>query len=364
MKLISKSLLLLLMASVTIVGCKKDDGDEPTPNNNSYEVPTTYNFANVNYSGQTTRIAMLNELINYAKTGVDGAVDAQKLKDMFANQNNPFSNADLNADSKNLKSKCFTLITPEIETYFDKLALASQSVSAGSNGTAGVVTSGTKKYLCDENGIEHAQVIAKTLMGAVLYYQATGIYLTDEGIGAGVDNTTVEPGKGTTMEHHWDEAFGYLGVPVDFPGNTNGATLWGSYAGQRDVALNNAATLMNAFIKGRAAISNKDYATRDAQRDIIRAEWEKICAASVIHYINGAKADFVDDALRNHQLSECLGFLQSLMFNPAKKISTTKIEELIATMGNNFYEVTIDDLNTVKAELVAIYGFEAIKDVL
>lgn len=363
MKQISKSLLVLLMASIAITGCKKDD-DEPKPTTNTYEVPTTYSFSNVNHSGQTARIAMLSEILNYAKTGVDGALDAQKLKDMFANENNPFTDADLNANTKNLKSKCFSLFTSEVETYFDKLATASQSTEPASNGVAGVATSGTRKYLSDANGIEYRQIIAKSLMGAVLYYQATAVYLTDEGIGAGVDNTTITPGEGTTMEHHWDEAFGYLGAPADFPNNTDGNKLWASYIMELNPGLNNAGTIMNAFLKGRAAISNKDYTTRDEQRDIIRTEWEKVCAAAVIHYMNEVKADFGDDAIRNHELSEGMGFLISLKFNPVRKITTDKVDELIAIIGDNFYEVTIDDLNAVKNAIATIYGFEAIKDTL
>ena len=71
----------------------------------------------------------------------------------------------------------------------------------------------------DANGIEYTQLIEKGLMGAVFYYQITNVYLGDGKMD--VDNADqVDPDNGkyyTTMEHHWDEAFGYFSDAVDFP---------------------------------------------------------------------------------------------------------------------------------------------------
>lgn len=345
---------VLLGAMVLFTGCKKDKID--------YEVPTTYNFENVSFAGQTDRLNMLTELSAYMKSAnVQGTVlDAQVMNDMFSNSNNPFSFT----STRQLKDKCHSGEALLMESWFDSLAQASQSTVNGANGIAGVVVSGdgSKKYLCSANGYDWAQVITKTMMGAVLYYQATGVYLTDSKIGNSVDNETITAGEGTDMEHHWDEAFGYLGVAKDFPSNEAGAIFWGDYCLERNPVVGCSTPLMNAFIKGRAAISHEDYETRDEQATTVKEWWEKIAVASAIHYMNAAKSHLGDDALRNHELSEGYGFVRSLRFNPTKKISDTEIQTVLGYLGSNFYEVTLNDLDAARNLLSSVYGMDAIKD--
>ncbi|MFY9311143.1 MAG: DUF4856 domain-containing protein [Bacteroidia bacterium] len=291
-------------------------------------------------------------------------LDAQKLKDMYSNSGNPFADSTLNASGKQLKSKTFSLDQSLFESFFDSIAQASQATGAGSNGVAGVVVSSsdaTKKYLCSANGIEYNQLITKGLMGAVFYYQAASVYL--ENI-ATADNVTVTAGQGTTMEHNWDEAFGYFGVPVDFPTTLTGLKYWGSYSNQRNGVLTTNATLMNAFLKGRAAISNQDYTSRDEAKTVIRDNWEKICAGSAIHYINAAKTHLTDDALRNHELSECLGFIMSLKYSSVKKISDAQLLQVQGYVGNNLYNVTVANLDNAKNLLSTVYGLDSVKDAL
>ena len=60
---------------------------------------TDYDFDNVSYSGQTARLNMLSELGSYAKSASEvgaNALDATAMKNMFANENSPFADADLN----------------------------------------------------------------------------------------------------------------------------------------------------------------------------------------------------------------------------------------------------------------------------
>ena len=353
---------MVIMAS----SCKKEDTPEPTPVTPGYTVPTTYNFTNVNYTGQKQRIAMMDELSAYMRTGntAGTVLDAQKMKDMYANAGNPFNDSTLNTSGKQLKNKTFSLDQSMFEAFFDSLAVASQATGAGSNGTAGVVVGSsdpTKKYLCSANGIEYNQLVTKGLMGAVFYYQATSHYL--ENI-ATSDNVTVTTGEGTTMEHHWDEAFGYFGVPVDFPTTLTGLKYWGSYSNQRNAVLSTNTTIMNAWLKGRAAISNSDYTARDEAKTTIRDNWEKICAGSAIHYINAAKTHLTDDALRNHELSECLGFIMSLKYSTVKKITDTQLAQVQAYIGTNLYNVTTADLDNAKDLLSTVYGLDSVKDTL
>ncbi|MDQ3395207.1 MAG: DUF4856 domain-containing protein [Bacteroidota bacterium] len=357
----SKLNLFLFFGAAILSGC--DDKVEVKP---ELATPTTYNFENVNYSGQTARLDMLGELEAEMKKGntAGTAINAAVLKNMYANENAPFANAALNSSGKQLKDKTFSLDQPIFEIFFDKLAVASTSTTPGSTGVAGVVTStdGTKTYLFDENGIEYTQVALKGLMGAVLYYQVVGHYLTEDKIGNAVDNTTVKEGEGTPMEHHWDEAFGYFGVPVNFPENKEGSRYFGRYSDQVNQAIGSNEAIMNAYIKGRDAIIKKDMTTKEAQAALLVEEWEKLVAACTILEINKAKASFSDDASRNHLLSEAIGFAMALKYNPKKKITQEQINTVLAKIGDNLYEVSLNELNEAIDIISNVYGFENVKN--
>lgn len=370
---LKKSLLIALPVAMLSVSCKKEETPEPTPSPAStaptYTVPTTYTFTNVNYSGQTARLSMVGELVVYMKTGNTSGttLNAQTLKNMYANSGSPFTEAALNTSGKQIKDKVFSLDQAMFEAYMDTIADVSTSTVAGSNGVAGVVVSpndANKKYLCGANGIEYGQVIEKGLMGALMYYQSAAVYLDDAKIGATVDNTTIVTGQGTNMEHAWDEAFGYFGAPTDFPSTTtiSQAKYWAKYCNSRNALMSSNATLMNAFLKGRAAISNKDNTVKEEQRTIIRDTWEKVIAATIISYINAAKASINDDAIRNHSLSEGLGFIMNLKYNPTKKISNAQITQLENYFGRNMYNVSVTNLDAAKDLLSTVYGLDSIKN--
>lgn len=354
--------LAAIAASVMFTSCSEDGDDQL-----SYNVPTTYNFQNVNYSGQSTRIAMLDALGNYIKTGNTGAaLDAQVMKNMYANANAPFADAALNTSGKQLKDKTIAPAREAYEAYFDAIALASQSNGvAASSGQAGILTTADNKtYLVDANGVELGQVIQKGLMGAVFYYQAVDGYLTPAKIGAGVDNTTVTPGEGTAMEHHWDEAFGYFGAPTDFPTNLNNLKYWANYSNQVNPAINSNKILMDAFIKGRAAISAKDMAGKEAAIATIRAEWERLVAASAIHELNAAKNNIADQAKKSHYLSETIGFVMSLKYKTDRKLTDAQYNQVMASIGTNLYNTTGANIATAIDILSAAYGMDAVKSQL
>jgi len=367
--------ILTAVVVLSLSGCRKDTKEpepepEPTPTPTptpTYTVPSTYDFVNVNYSGQTTRLDMVAEIKTYMNTGnTQGTVlNAQKLKDMYANLNSQFTNTALNTPGKDIKSKVFLADQTLFETYMDNIATASQSSVSAGNGTAGVIvsnTDATKKYLVDANGVEWTQVIEKGLMGSLMYYQTTAVYLDASKTGNAVDNSTVVAGQGTNMEHGWDEAFGYFGVPLTFPTTTTGVRFWGKYCNDRNAILSCNATIMNAFIKGRAAISNKDYTKRDEQVVVIRDNWEKVIAATIISYVNSTKLKITDDAIRNHNLSEIKGFIMNLKCNPTKKITSSDIAQLETLLGTNFYSITISNLDQIKDLLSTIYGLDSVKN--
>lgn len=351
-----------LTAGLLLASCNRDQGSV-TP---SYPVPATYEFENVNYAGQTARLQMLGELVKYIETAhTPGVVlDAQKLKAMYANVGNHFAGAGLNTSGKQLKDKTILSEQANIESLLEEVAAASRSTTPGGNGVAGVVTTkdGTKGYLLSANGIDYAEQVEKAIMGAVFYFQATGVYLSEEKTGDAVDNTTVKPGEGTPMEHHWDEAFGYLGVPVNFPASTTGLLFWGDYVNRRDAQLGSNAKLMDAFRKGRAAISNKDLKAKNEAVPVIREEWEKVSAATAISYLNRAKTSITDDAVRNHVLTEAIGFINALRFNPARKISNAQVDQVLGFIGTNLYEVKATDLDKARDLLATVYGLTDRKD--
>ena len=249
-----KNLLkVLFLSSILFTACDSNP-------DNGYAIPSRYNFENVSYNGQTQRLAMLTEIKTYLATGSTTGtnLDADKLKAMYANDATNAGFTGTYDDSKQLKSKTFSSATTTFETLMDEVAAASQSTVAASNGTAGVSTSadGEKNYLVSAGGLEYTQLIEKGLMGACFYYQATSVYF-----GSGkmdVDNETVVEGEGTDMEHHWDEAFGYFGAPTDFPTNLDGLFFWAQYSNIVNSAIGTNKTLMDALIKGRAAIHNDD----------------------------------------------------------------------------------------------------------
>lgn len=352
--------------SLAFAACKKDNGE--------YTVPTTYNFENVSYSGQTDRLDMMAEMTTYMKTANTSgaaALDATKLKDMYSNSNSQFTDADLNSSTKQLKSKTISSMQSNFESYMDAIAVASQSTSdTASSGQAGIMmkVDGSSGYLLNANGLELTQIIEKGLMGACFYYQGTAVYL-----GSGkmdVDNETVETGEGTEMEHHWDEAFGYFGVATDFPTNTTDVRYWGKYCNSRDAILGTNATLMNAFLKGRAAISNDDLTSRDEAITTIQQNWEIVSAATALNYLNKAKTNLTaDPASAHHALSEAFAFIMSIKYGANKSLTDAQADSILtALFGSedplqaNVYNVTDTKIDVAINSLAAYYStLESVK---
>ena len=379
-------LLALGLSTIAFTSCSSDD-ENPTPNPPAgYSVPETYVFTDangnntVNFSGQTDRLNQLAELTTLMKSAntAGTSVNAQDLKDMFANVGENGNGNFSFSSSKQLRNKCATQysnaeeVRLEFEEMMDNLAAISQTTVAGevngTNGVAGIVQTGdVGPYLMNAKGQEYNQLITKGLMGAVFYHQMTGYYLTDEKIGDAVDNSTPKDsvaGKHyTSMEHHWDEAFGYFTSSVNFP--TEGTDrFWGGYCNTVDPQLGSNKKLMDAFLTGRAAISNGDMVTKNQQRDIILKEMERVVAGAAIHYMNKAKADFANDAKRNHFLSEGTGFINSLRYKPNGTITPIEINGIQAELGDNFYEVTIAKIISVRDQLSEKFGMDAVKNEL
>lgn len=362
---------LIIMTS----SCKKEETPTPeTPETPAYTVPTTYNFSSADFSSSSKRIAMLGELTTYIRTThvitAHGALDGQKLKDMYANVNSQFTDGVLNTSGIQLKDKTGNAFNAqsEFETNFmdavpaSTTASANPGVTTASNGVAGKLISGTRYILVDAEGFEYKEYVEKGIMGAVFYYQATTILNNISTF----DNTAVTGGT-TAQERAWDEAFGYFGVPIDFPTNVTGLKNWGSYCNAVSTALGGStttnATIMNAWLKGRAAISNKDNAGRDAARDIVVKTWEKVGAARFITYVKGAKANITAQATFNHNLSEAVGFIRAFKYNSAKTISDADIDLLLSYFKTgssiNLYTITTTNLDNAIDKMASIFSLDA-----
>lgn len=345
----------------------KDDGSCTYPDDNSYTIPSTYAFEDengnptVSYSGQTDRLNQLREMVVLMKSGNSTTVSAQDLKDMFANTGGNGNGNFSFSSSKQLENKCFTADVAMFKDWMDSLAVSSQSNgTTASNGQAGTIsTNSGSTYLVNANGVEYVQLIEKGLMGAVFMNQALNVYF-----GSGkmdVDNTSAEdPANGkyyTEMEHHYDEAFGYFGVDVDFP-STIPSDFWGKYCNKQDPTLNCNADMMDNFLKGRAAISNDVLADRDEAIQAIRTEWEEISAEQAIDYLEGAIANFgTDDAKFLHELAEAYAFAWNLRYAPTetRRMTPTEHSNLMAQFKTNFWDMTVSDLNGIIATIDAKY---------
>lgn len=352
-----KIILLITAMSLFFASCSDDSSTNPDPKD--YTVPETYSFDNVNYSGQTTRLEMMEEMdavIQEAKAN-GTPVDIVKLNAMLRNEGNPFVSAELNASGKDIYSK----IDPSKTSFFADLIAdmaTTNTAAVAENGKGGLVTSadGKKIYLVNAKGWDYGEMMEKGLMGALMLHQVVS-YTSEDNIGSTVDNTTVTEGTGTAMQHHWDEAFGYFGATNEFPKVTEGISFVAKYANSRNALVSlNDMLMKNGYLKGRAAINNNDSDGKWAAVKEVRKGWELTFVTTAIHYLNLAKANYTDDAMRTHTLSECYGFLWAIQFNPDR--AGTNNEQAMAKLGDNFWTVTIADIDAAKEILADGYNLK------
>jgi hypothetical protein len=339
-----KTILALSTLSVAIFmmsSCSKDKTTD-TP---VYSVPTAYNFTNVSDSNQIKLLTMADQLvakINTANSSPNTVVTAQSLLNMFNNSGAPFTDSvmSLNASGLKLADYCPAGMKADLISYFDSIEVYSNSSAAAANGVAGVAASSvtaTKRYLLSPNGVFYSQIVKKAIMG-MCAYQIANVYLKDS-VTNTIDNSTVVPGQGTAMEHNWDQAFGFFGVPIDFPTNVKGVKYFGSYSNQVNAGMNSNTIIMNAFLKGRAAISGKDLATKDAQAALLIATMDVLDAACIVQEMHETNTNLeAGDAVAAYgTLSESLGFIRNLRYNTSatRKITDAQITQLLSLIDSN-----------------------------
>ncbi|WMX12987.1 MULTISPECIES: DUF4856 domain-containing protein [unclassified Aureispira] len=304
-----------------------------------YDVPSSYNFENVNYEGQNQRIEMLTEFMAYVKSASNAGISTiskATMLNMYQNTNAPFSNPALNQASTQLKNKTHPEAQFYAEDLIEELEIVSQNMNvAASVGNSGVMVDAASggRYLLNENGVELGQVLEKLLVGATFYYQITQVYLGENKINT--DNKGVIAGRGTNMEHHWDEAFGYFGVPKDFPSTTSDLLYLGNYSDKTNSIIGSNSKIMDEFLKGRAAISAKDYPTRDSARVSLKKSFEILMAATSISFLNDAKANVSRLALYYHNLSKAYGNIMGLRYGAYTTLSDAEIDLILTYIGGS-----------------------------
>lgn len=391
-------LSLAVLGILGLTSCSNDDdGTTPVIPTNTVTAPDTYVFernsaTSVSFSGQTTRIQMAEELISAIS---DPSRLEVELDAMFTHEagNNDFGNANLNASEKNVRSKTAastdyfsanttdgSVIKADFDTYIANqvdvvfpnwLTPASEGVSGQIQEAGG----GSKRYV-NTKGLENNQAFAKGLIGALMVDQMLNNYLgtavLDAGDNRANNDADILDGTNnyTTMEHKWDEAYGYLygnevnpEVPV-----LNADSFLSKYLSRVEDDTDFSGIAMevyNAFKLGRAAIVAKNYEVRDEQAQIIREKISEVIAVRAVYYLQQGKLSLgIDMASAFHDLSEGYGFVYSLQFTrkpgtDAPYFTKTEVDAFIQTLmsGTGFWDITSDELDTMSNTISAEFSF-------
>ncbi len=391
--------ITLAIATIAFTSCENDD-DNPgiTPEENTVTAPANYSFdrdgeSTVSFSGQTTRILMAQELVS-EMSDFDNAT-TQTLSNMFANENSPFENEDLNTSDKSVKSKVAAsqdyfsgdaAASAQIRAFFDAQLAAQISevfpaqMTQAESGVAGQIADGSRTRYVNAKGLEYNQVVAKGLLGALMLDQALNNYLGTAVLDAGTnradnDNNILVDGKTyTEMEHKWDEAFGYLYGNAPDAANANLTT------GEDDKFLNEyvgkveededfsgiSQDIFDAFKLGRAAIAAKNYEVRDAQAEILREKLSQVVGVRAVYYLQQGKnaLEAGDMGKAFHNLSEGFGFVYSLQFtrNPdtdGPYLTKSEVEGILSELnqGNGLWDVTPATLNSISETIAFRFDF-------
>ncbi|QWX82735.1 DUF4856 domain-containing protein [Cellulophaga sp. HaHaR_3_176] len=396
-----KLLLLPLCASLLFVSCDNDDNDS-VEEIEGITNPSLYMFerdgiSTVSFDGQTTRILMAGETVD-ALRAFDTATETS-LNAMFAHEEgaNDFSDTALNSSDKSLRSKVaassdfFAANTTEaaiIKADFEGY-IAGQinevfpnENTVASAGVAGQIADGTSTRYVNANGLEYNQMFAKSLLGALMTDQILNNYLSTSVLDAesnreNNDNDVLEDGKTyTSMEHKWDEAYGYIYGTSENIANPN-LTI-----GEDDKFLNEytgrvnddadfstiASEIFEAFKLGRAAIVAKQYDVRDEQAEIIREKISEVIAVRGIYYLQQAKTKIVSEERTGsfHALSEAYGFVYSLRFTRKPGTNTpffSKEEvdglllQLLGDGENGLWDLEAETIEEISEAIAAKFDF-------
>ena len=394
-----KFTLALIISVSLIFSCEEK---ESIP---SVSAPATYSFqrngqSSISFTGQTNRIRMAEE-IGAAFLDFNNTTEALLLE-MFRNADaeggdvSPFSESTLNGADQNIKSKVassnvlFSANTAEsaiIKADFENwiagqideiFPYRNQLASAGS---AGQLADGTSTRYVNAKGLEYNQAFTKSLIGALMMDQMVNHYLSKPVLDAGTNRTnndeeiTVEGKPYTTMEHYWDEAYGYLfgnasnlENPMTELGSSDGYL--NRYLGRVDADEDFsgiAQEIYEALKLGRAAIAAKQYDLRDAQASIIQQKLSETIAIRAIYYLQQGKIALENEQYGTafHDLSEGFGFIYSLRFthNPligSSFFEKSEVDQMIENLygsEHGFWDINGETLDAISENIAAKFDF-------
>jgi len=386
-------ILLIALLTFGLASCGEDD---PVVNPNEINQPANYTFerdgiSTVSFSGQTTRIRMAEELIT-AMTNVDNS--AAHLLEMYANQTasgddaNPFAYVSLNESTKSIKSKVAasadffssnTAESAQIKADFERWINAqvnevfpnrNESATAGS---AGQIADGSTARYISAKGLEYNQVVNKALIGGLMVDQMINNYLSKAVLDAGDNRAQNEAGiveEGTaytSMEHKWDEAFGYLyGVNTE---ELDGEIFLQKslYRVDEDNDFQGIAKEVYEALKlGRAAIVAGAYDIRDDQAEIIRGLVSKVIAIRAVYYLQQGKNALAlsDFGGVFHDLSAGYGFIHSLRYTRSSNsdnglFTSAEVNGFLDQLmtGNGFWDVSSETLESISEGIADKFDF-------
>lgn len=365
------------VAFAALTACKKKKDALPVPYESLTSTTSYFNTfkgadsaTTVSFPRQTLRIKMLRELEDNLLAFGNNPLNTTRLRNLYTNVNRPFADTALsNATSISLFATTAQSFPADkqlaeqnrIFGFIDSAVAAGpyalQPASAGVPGLLG------GSYLVTGGGIEYIQLIKDGIIGAMMFDQISNVCLGAANMAA--DNTTPVAGKNhTALAHNWDEAYGYLTANDYYPkANSGGSwqeTYLGFYVRQVNGIHGSPSALYLAFLKGRAAIVNKDNGTRDQQIAIIRSTLEKAIATVAVSYLNKAKNAF-SEGTRFHSLSEASGFIYSLRFAHAAKIPTAKSDEWMNALmnkSNGFWSLQNSEIDVVRDQLALTFNID------
>ncbi len=362
--------ILSILVLIFSPSCEKDNDND---NNNDVNAPMTYSFdrggeSTVSFSGQTARLEMAEELMN----ALNSESSTKDLLNQMFNDGTGFSNDILNTSGKNIagKTAISSVASATVKIQFDNFInefvddVIPNFSNTASPGMAGTI--GTRHV--SSKGLEYNQAFGKGLIGAMCVDQIVNNYLTQTKIGDNVDNdaSNLSAGEYTSMEHHWDEAFGYIyGREEDETSPMLGVgVLYNKYLNKVNSSNEPgiATDIYDAFKLGRAAIVASNSDVRYNQAEILRKKVSRVIAHKASDYLfeGAAKMSEGDWAGCLHSLSEGYGFILSLQFtyndNGVPYFSNSEVNDMLDQLmeGNGFWDRSTTELEEMGNQILSV----------
>lgn len=397
-----KKIFPIAIIAVSLISCVNDSNDDPV-----IDEPALYEFtrngsSTVSFPGQTTRIQMGEELIS-SMMDFEGATEPLLLE-MYRNQEpgggdvDPFTSQQLNQATKSIKEKVAASedyfaanatvsvqIKNEFETWMSKQVteVFPNRNTLAAAGQPGQIADGSSVRYVNSQGLEYNQLVNKSLIGALMADQMLNNYLSRSVLDAGTNREDNDSGvlvdgtNYTTMEHKWDEAYGYLFGTSSDPANPLASLGEDSFLNKYLGRVENteefegvAEDIFNAFKRGRAAIVAGDYDVRDEQAEFIRRRVSEIIGIRSVYYLESAKtilqSSSPDYGAIFHDLSEAYGFIYSLQFTRvpgsdepyfSRQEVQSFLDRLLGDGPNGLWDLTPETLESLSNEIAAPFDF-------